>query len=199
MLHELGVDYETHRIESRTGETRTDAYLAMNPKGKIPVLVDKDLVLTESAAIIRHLRRRFDVLPYDDFQRSARGEAVYDEWQSFILMELDATSLYVVRRHRDLPALYGEADNAVRSSISYYERMLRAESAAFANAEFLWGSCFSELDILMTTSLEWGDYVGAEIPAVMKDYQARMKQRSAYQAAWADNFRGLQLPTGLEA
>ena len=38
MLHELGIDYETHRIQSRTGETQTAEYLALNPKGKIPTL-----------------------------------------------------------------------------------------------------------------------------------------------------------------
>jgi len=124
MLHELGLPYETRRIEPRTGETQSTEFRQINPKQKIPVLIDGDLVVTERTAIMRHLRRRCGKLPYDDYQLSIEGQAAYDEWMSFISMELDATSLYVVRRHKDLAKIYGEAENAVTSSIAYFERML---------------------------------------------------------------------------
>ena len=52
MAHELELDYEPRLIGSRTGETQTNAFRALNPKGKIPVLEDDDLVLTESGAIV---------------------------------------------------------------------------------------------------------------------------------------------------
>ena len=45
MLHELGLEYDTRRIESRTGETVSDDYTELNPKQKIPTLVHGDLVL----------------------------------------------------------------------------------------------------------------------------------------------------------
>ena len=189
MLHELGIDYETHRIQSRTGETQTAGYLALNPKGKIPTLVDGDLVLSESAAIMQHLRRTRPVLPYDDYQASDAGRAAYDEWLSFILMELDATSLYVVRRHKDLPAIYGEAPNAVASSCEYFSKMLRAVEDRITGREYLWGSCFSELDIHMTISLLWAAVVGIEVLPLFGDYQARMTERPAYRAAYDHNFQ----------
>ena len=55
VLHELGLDYEMHLIGSRTGETETPEFRALNPRGKIPVLQDGDLTLAESAAIITYL------------------------------------------------------------------------------------------------------------------------------------------------
>ena len=55
MLHELGIDYEPKLIGSRTGETQQPAFLELNPKEKIPVLVDGDFVLTESVAIVTYL------------------------------------------------------------------------------------------------------------------------------------------------
>ena len=55
MLHELGLEYEKHLIGSRTGETQTAEFRALNPRGKIPVLQDGELVLAESAAIINYL------------------------------------------------------------------------------------------------------------------------------------------------
>ena len=55
MLHELGLEYEHRPIGSRTGETQTPEFRKLNPRGKIPVLEDGDLVLAESAAIVTYL------------------------------------------------------------------------------------------------------------------------------------------------
>ena len=98
ILHELGLPYDTRAIQSRTGETQTEEYLALNPRGKIPTLVEDDLVLAESGAIAAYLADahapgRFAPPP------GTRERAVHDQWCVFVLMELDATSLYVVRRH----------------------------------------------------------------------------------------------------
>ena len=195
LLHELGLDYQTKRIQSRTGETQSDEYSSINPRQKIPTLVDGDLVITESAAIMRHLRRISDYLPYDDYQLSPQGQAGYDEWLSFMLMELDATSLYVVRRHRDLPDIYGEAENAVTSSIAYFEKMLNSVVDQVAGKTFIWGSTFSELDILMTICLDWGSFVGAQVPSQVSGYLQAIKSRPAYGAAAKLNYSDLKIPT----
>ena len=59
MLHELDVPYEAKLVAPRSGETHTEEFLALNVKGKIPVLVDDGLVLTESAAIVTYLGDRY--------------------------------------------------------------------------------------------------------------------------------------------
>lgn len=56
MLAELNVEYDSRKIGPRTGETQTEAYKAINPKGKVPVLIHGDLVISESFAIARYLR-----------------------------------------------------------------------------------------------------------------------------------------------
>ena len=58
-LAEIGVPYELVRVERDTDGRVSEAYLALNPWGKIPTLEDGDLVLTESAAICLHLADRF--------------------------------------------------------------------------------------------------------------------------------------------
>ena len=55
MCHELALEYEPKLIGSRTGETQSAQFRALNPKEKIPVMVDGDLVLSESAAIVTYL------------------------------------------------------------------------------------------------------------------------------------------------
>ncbi len=55
LLHELGVPFTLQRVDRAQGEHKSPAYLKLNPNGLIPVLVDGELVLYETAAICLHL------------------------------------------------------------------------------------------------------------------------------------------------
>jgi glutathione S-transferase len=55
LLHEIGVPFELKRVERTEGAHKRPEYLKLNPNGLIPVLVDGDLVLYETAAICLHL------------------------------------------------------------------------------------------------------------------------------------------------
>jgi glutathione S-transferase len=55
LLHELGVPFELSLVDRTQAAHKTPAYLKLNPNGLIPVLVDGDLVLYETAAICLHL------------------------------------------------------------------------------------------------------------------------------------------------
>jgi len=62
-LEELGLPYALHGVNVRKGEQKAPAFLALNPNGKVPVLVDSEgpegrLVLTESAAILIYLAEK---------------------------------------------------------------------------------------------------------------------------------------------
>lgn len=55
MLEELGVDYELVLVDRNQNAQKSAEYLRLNPTGRIPVLIDGDLVLYETAAICLHL------------------------------------------------------------------------------------------------------------------------------------------------
>jgi glutathione S-transferase len=55
LLEELGVPFELHLVDRAASAHKSPAYLKLNPNGLIPVLVDGDLVLYETAAIVLHL------------------------------------------------------------------------------------------------------------------------------------------------
>jgi len=57
-LEELGLDYDLHAVNVRKGEQKLPDFVALNPNAKVPVLVDNDLVLTESAAILVYLAEK---------------------------------------------------------------------------------------------------------------------------------------------
>jgi GST-like protein len=76
-LEELGLEYTLHAVNVKQGEQRQDAFRALNPNGKVPVLVQTDAtgkrqVLSESAAILVHLAETTGQLLPTDPQRRAR-------------------------------------------------------------------------------------------------------------------------------
>lgn len=55
VLEELGQNYELVLVDRATNGQKSEAYLRINPNGRIPTLVDGELVLFEAAAIVLHL------------------------------------------------------------------------------------------------------------------------------------------------
>jgi glutathione S-transferase len=193
MLLELGLDYVCHPIRSRTGETLTDEFRRLNPRHKIPVLQHKSFVLTESAAIVQYLSETFanptQVYVADD----ARSRATLNEWCYFIMSELDAGSLYVVRRHEGLAQTYGEAPAAVESAKTYFLHNLEAMIPRIVGeSPYLFGDRLSAADILLMTCLEWAALAGISLPDSLSPYRQRIGQRPAFQAAMKKNFPKFQ-------
>ncbi|MBT5667613.1 MAG: glutathione S-transferase family protein [Rhodospirillaceae bacterium] len=183
-LIELDLEYRTEPIQSRTGETQTDSYTTLNPRQKIPVLQDGDLTMSESAAIVAYLAERYARPGRRLMPEAIADRARYFEWQSFICMELDATSLYVLRRHEYLPEVYGDAPAAVAGAKAYFTRMIGAAADAFDDGRpFLLGDDFSGVDILMSTVLDWARRYGLDAPDPFLAYQDRLAARPGYAAA----------------
>lgn len=189
MLHELGLPYVSKPIGPRTGETLTDEYRAINPKQKVPALQDGDFQLTESAAMVTYLADAYGAAKGLSLPTDAKMRARYNEWCFFLMTELDATSLYVVRRHEGLPDLYGEAPVAVSSAKTYAKKYLDvADDLLAAAGSHALGEKFSAADILLTTCLDWAVGIGLEIRENSADYRSRMQAREAYQDAAKINY-----------
>ena len=188
VLHELGLDYEKRPIGSRTGETHTAEFRTLNPRGKIPVLQDGDLVLAESAAIINYLVENYapgsGLVP----RPGTPHRALYDQWCFFVMTELDAHTLYILRRHEDLAALYGAAPNAVQAAREGFARQVAAVTRTLrSGGPYLLGDGFTCADVLLTTCLTWARYCKIPLAPELAEYVQRLTVRPAYRAAAAAN------------
>ncbi len=188
ICHELDLDYEAKLIGSRTGATQTEEFRALNPKEKIPVLVDGDLVLSESAAIVTYLGdtygRDSGLVP----EPYTRERALYNQWLSFVQMELDAHTLYVIRKHRDLASLYGEAPAAIDTAIAGFEKQVAAAEMAIESSDFLVGERFTGADLMLTSVLTWADAYGVALTPRLAAYTATHTARPAFKRAAELNF-----------
>ncbi|MGH6958496.1 MAG: glutathione S-transferase family protein [Caulobacteraceae bacterium] len=91
-LHEIGVPFEARPLSFRRDETRQAPFLSVNPEGKVPTLLIDGRPLTEVAAILYYLARRFPearLFPFGDVE----AEAQVVSWMSFT-----ASTLHPARR-----------------------------------------------------------------------------------------------------
>jgi glutathione S-transferase len=190
MLAELGLSYERRPITSRSGETLTPEYTALNPSQKIPTLQDGDLVLSESAAIVNYLATAYGAVKKLCPPVSPRARARYDQWCFFVMMELDANTLYVIRKHEDLHKIYGEAPNALQAARDGFARQARAAAQRLSSGgPYVLGDNFSGADILLTSCLCGAIRRHIELPDALHDYLKRITTRAAYQRALQINQR----------
>ena len=91
-LHEVGATFEAHPVSFAKKEHEGKAFRAINPEGKVPALLIDGRLMTEVAAILFYLAKRFPdaaLLPKDDIE----AEAQVVSWMSFI-----ASTVHPARR-----------------------------------------------------------------------------------------------------
>jgi len=84
VLEEVGAEYEFVEVDVTKGEGQAEWFLKINPFGKVPVLVDGDVVISESAAICQHVAETYPaaaLLPPPATADSAHCH----QWISFLL------------------------------------------------------------------------------------------------------------------
>jgi glutathione S-transferase len=153
-LQELGEEFEAVTVNLVAGDHRRPQFLKINPAGRVPVLVDGDLTVTESVAIVLYLaerdpERRF--LPRDIALRSQ----VY-RWLMFAATELEQP-LWRIARHT---ALYSE-DMRLPAELPI-ARQDFADMAAvlerhMTDRQFVVGDQMTAADFVMAYTLDWAN------------------------------------------
>ncbi len=110
-LEEVGIAYEPVKVALAKGEQRTPEYLAINPKGRVPVLAEDDWVLTENAAILPYIAQRFpEARLWPSDKREAARAA---EWIGWI-----ASTVHIAYAHVRRPERYAADPKAIEDVIA---------------------------------------------------------------------------------
>src|SRR5262245_48523587 len=96
LLNELGLKYEMIPVNILKGENKQEAFRAINPVGKVPVLVDGTVVLTESAAIQLYLADKNPQAGFIPESVEERGQMY--RWIFFLVTEIEQP-LWRIARH----------------------------------------------------------------------------------------------------
>lgn len=103
-LHEVGAPFEAKPLSFARNETRSPEFLAINPEGKVPTLVVDGRALTEVAAVLFYLAKRFPqarLLPAKDLEAEAQAIS----WMSFIAATLHPARRRGIERARTVYAV----------------------------------------------------------------------------------------------
>jgi glutathione S-transferase len=155
-LQELGVDFEPIVVDLVAGDHRRPEFLQVNPAGKVPVLVDGGLVLTESIAIVIYLAEKYParaLFPTDPLER-----AEANRWLLFTTTELEQP-LWRIARHT---AIYPERDRLpadVTLAGKEFRAMAEIVEQHMQQRQFVVGSTVTVADFVLAYTLDWGNEV----------------------------------------
>lgn len=175
VLKALGMCYEIRQLDIVAGATRTPEFLAVNPNGKIPVLlVPGRGPIAESHAIISYLAEGSKLIPADPYER-----ALMWQWMCFEQYQLEpgvATVRFWLKSLKKTPGELGER---------YQERFRRGADAlavlerGLAGRRWLVGDATTLADIALFAYTHVADEAGyrlLDFPAI---------------SAWISNFKAL--------
>ncbi|MFM5981691.1 MAG: glutathione S-transferase family protein [Sphaerospermopsis kisseleviana] len=159
-LEELQVPYEFILLDMKAGEHRQPEYLEINPIGKVPAIMDGDLKLWESGAILLYIAEKYGKNPI-----SLEERAIFSQWVLFGNSTL-ATGIFVeANREREMP------------------RLLTTLNEIFARQPFLLGDEFTIADVAVGSILAYIPIMLkldlSEYPAVV-NYIQKISERPAF-------------------
>lgn len=186
-LEETGAEFEPVLTKLADGAQKTPGFLALNPKGRVPVLADGDFVLTENPAILRYIARRFPsagLWPDDP-----RDEGRCAEWLAWC-----SSGLHIAYAHVRRPERYGTGDGAKAEIVAKGRETCRdiwgRVEAKLAASRSTWaaGEGFSVADPYVFLFWTWGrgPALGFDMPADFPAWTAharKMGERPAVRRA----------------
>lgn len=194
LLEELGVPYERVLVDRANDVHKSPEYLALNPNGLIPVLVDGDLVLYETAAICLHLADAHPQAGLMPALGSPERAHAY-KWLMWLTNTLQATLIVYFYPHRwveEGSAAQNEVRAMAKRRVGELLDQLDAELARHGGPWFM-GEAHSLLDAYVFTLCRWTRHFSDDSPVRparerphLGPYLQRMLERPALQRVMAN-------------
>ncbi|WP_026731352.1 glutathione S-transferase family protein [Fischerella sp. PCC 9605] len=162
-LEELGIPYEFVMLDMQAGEHRQPAYLAINPMGKVPAIVDGDFQLWESGAILLYLDEK-----YGKLEHSLEERAKIAQWVLFANSTLAPGIFVEASREREMPRLMTPLNEIL-------QRQQFLLGGTFTVADVAVGSVLAYITIML--KLDFSPYPG------IFTYCKRLSERPAFKAS----------------
>jgi len=178
MLEELGEPYELKYVDIMKGAQKAPEIVKLNPMGKLPIVVDGDAVITESAAIALYLADRYSLGKLaPQLNDPARG--TYLRWSFFAPSVVEPGAM---AKSNDWTFKPGQAGWGT------FEAMIASMESAIAGKQFVLGDHFSMADCVFGGTVRYMTrFKMIEDTPALSEYAARLAARPAAQRADARN------------
>ena len=182
LLEEMGLPYELRRVDLLAGVENDPEFLAINPAGFIPALVDGDVTMVESIAIMEYLMARYGPTPLAPDPH----DPAFPAYQQFLhLGEAGlAASIYFVVGARNFAPEAERGNWSAGQALDVFESRLGLVTRQLARSPYLAGETFTAADISVTYALELARRAGGvALGEAERAYMARTSGREAYKRA----------------
>jgi glutathione S-transferase len=176
LLEELGVPYRLASLDLSTGQHKRPEHLALNPMGKVPVVVDHGIPISELGAIAIYLADRYPAAQLapaiDDPDRAA-----YLRWAFFASAIIEPA----------LAEKFGKWEPRPRQHAwGSFAQMVEVATRGVGGSTYLLGDRFSAADVTVSGGLRYALLFGAiDKTGPIADYIGRVSQRPAFARASA--------------
>ncbi len=174
-LQELGVPFEAVTVNLAAGEHHSPEFLKINPAGKIPVLVDGDLTLTESIAIVQYLGEKYadkGFMPRDLVHR-----AQFNQWLLFAATELEQPLWRISKNISLYPEDKRQPTDVERAREDFLPMAAVLEEHT-KGRQYLVGNSATIADFVMAYTLDWAnEFKLLEESPQLKAYMTKMYER----------------------
>ena len=178
-LEDVAADYDEKRLDFSSTEQRSDAYLNVNPKGRVPTLETEQGRITETPAILLFLAQRFpdaNLIPVNDPFALAKVQ----EFNLYLATTVHVAHAHRMRGHRWVDADDQAALQAMQAKVpqTMSECFTLIEQDMF-KGPWVMGEAYTICDPYLFTISGWlaGDSVEiSRFPAIAAHY-ARMQER----------------------
>lgn len=182
LLDEMGLPYRLRQVDLLDGVEQDCEFLAVNPAGFIPAIVDGDTVMVESIAIMEYLLARYGPGPL----APTPDDPVFATYQQFLHMgEAGLAGPINAIVATNILAPEAERNNWTAGwARSIFESRLGLVIRQLAHTPYIAGDRFTAADISVTYALEFAQRtIGFAFGAPELDYIARNTARAGYQRA----------------
>ena len=186
LLEEMDLDYELITVSMEM--TRQPEYRQLHPHGKVPVLVDDEVTIFESAAICAYLADKY---PEKEFAPAidSPARAYYYQWLFYASITLEApVEQYLFHVVPDLPEKVLPTASQTRVSKEeagqWFDKVCEPLNQLLKNNDYLVENRFSTTDVVASGVLLWASLLGMlETESPVKSYVTKLKERLPLQKA----------------
>jgi glutathione S-transferase len=183
-LQELDVPFEAVTVNMMKGEHCGPEYLNVNPAGKLPALVDGDLVLTESMAIVTYLAEKYPekgLIP-----SNLKERADFHKWIMFTATELEQP-LWRIARNTNLYPEDKRQPSDITMARQDFADMAKVLDGHMNGRAFVVGETATVADFALAYTLDWANEIRLlEGFSGLQGYMTRMYERPAAAMRIAD-------------
>jgi glutathione S-transferase len=185
VLEEVGADYRLIRVKREQGRVEPPDFARLSPHGRVPLLVDGDLAMSESAAIVMHLS---DLFPESGLAPvvGTPDRAQWYRWLAYLTNTVQATFMiaFYPERTTDDPNGVDAVRTRAESALAGVREFLEAQLAT--GGPYLLAEGFTSADLFLFMLTRWGRRLAPkwwDQPELGAHFR-RVYERPAAQRVW---------------